>query len=221
MLELSSKPTTQNSVKLGISPDVGEHGLIIGLTGCGKSYLAHQLLYGHKNIVVIDPKREFELAGATIVQTPDQFIRCKRYPIIYRPIKELLASVGAYNEVYAECYQRCDKSDMKMTVYTDELACVGNANVFPPALRICYMLGRSKGLTMIGATQRPSGVPLCCLSEAKRWYVFFLNHPSDVDKIRGLCRGYPKQPTESEYIFYYYRVGSNIPASMKKIGHAG
>ena len=80
---------------IGLQP--GEHGIIIGKTGCGKSVLAKHLLQisTYKNLIIIDPKREFESSG--LVVTDKANIRLSSFH--FRPYETDLTNLSVYDTV--------------------------------------------------------------------------------------------------------------------------
>jgi hypothetical protein len=197
------------------------HAVLVGQTGTGKSTLARMLFDRKRRSIIIDPKGDMKLPpalrisgrfakGNTLVAThPDQasnLIRKRKENILYRPSGEFLEPF-LFDDIFRACYnaKNCD-------VYIDELSMVTkSANSYPAWLRALYQQGRSRGIRVFGATQRPATVPVFCFSEAGQLYCFRLTMTPDKRRIREWM-GDGVGETNDKHSFYYRDVQSQEPA---------
>jgi energy-coupling factor transporter ATP-binding protein EcfA2 len=189
---------------MNLKPSTGEHGVFIGKTGTGKSELAKRLLPKNK-IAIIDPKQEFDFdSSIKVYDKAKNIIRDKPTRFIFRPHAENLSNLSEYDVVYEWLYNRGD-----VTVYTDELAAFTTSLCYPHYLKVCYQLGRSKRITMLGSTQRPSSIPIVTLSECTHFYAFRVTMPQDIKKTSSFVPGYNVQEFQDQHEFFYHSVKTN------------
>jgi ABC-type dipeptide/oligopeptide/nickel transport system ATPase component len=186
------------------------HSAIVGQTGSGKTTLARLLLDSSRRNVIIDPKLEFALPdwmdrssllhrGNTLTaHTPDEavhLIKRRQEHVIYKPRPEF-TKPSDYDPVLEAIYRRGS-----MDVYIDECAMVCRTHMdYPEKLRWIMQQGRSKHIRMMIATQRPSGFPLCIVSECLQFYAFRVIMSTDIKRIVEFNGEYSEPP---EYHFWY------------------
>jgi DNA helicase HerA-like ATPase len=183
----------------------------MGLTGCGKSVLAKNILNETKNVVIVDPKREFHFNGALVTDKINN--KLFQYPTIFRPSVHDIDNIKVYNSLFEHLYNKGN-----VTIYVDELACFTTALRYPHFLKVCYMLGRSKGISVIGTTQRPANIPVYTISESSKFYAFKLHVPTDVKKVDSFMPGYAKLNFSEKYAFGFYDINANKEPTLLKIG---
>lgn len=193
-------------------------GIITGQTGTGKSTLARLIVQQHRealNSVIIDPKLQFDPVGMRakrtgyrIVTDPAKLSGITKQNILYRP-------GGEYNN--PEDYDRVFRwiYDRKNTfVYIDELsALIGRSfQSYPPWLRQLYQQGRGLGITILAATQRPSGFPRFVFSESDQFWKFFLLLEDDQKTMAEYMgrtvlepRDYPNHTAHHDKHSFFYR----------------
>lgn len=158
-----------------IAPAPGQRGVIVGRTGTGKSTLARALVYmmaTRQRLVIIDPKGDFSPpVPCTLITAPGQAVRARN--IIYRP------SIDSDVVSDVDSILRSVYNAGNCAVYIDELFGVQEKGNYPSALLPIYTRGRSRGITVLGAVQRPCKVPLECISECDRHYTFALQMGDD------------------------------------------
>ena len=67
----------------------------------------------------------------------------------------------------------------RRTIFIDEINDVAeSAQTYPRHLKLCYMRGRSRGLSMWSCTQAPVSVPSFTLGQCRHKYIFALGHPN-------------------------------------------
>jgi GTPase SAR1 family protein len=184
----------------------GQKGFIVGPNGSGKTVLAEVLINwkprNEKNkinrLCIIDPKGEFPLHGLPVYSSPGEVRLYKPERFVYRPTKKNFDDLSAYDDLYGWLYDR-----KRFQIYTDEVLAI--CTVGGSAVRnfnLCMQLGRSRGLTMLNTTQRPSRIPLNLLSEATKFFAFSLVLKNDVKRVQEVMPEYtPDIP--KRYAFWY------------------
>jgi hypothetical protein len=200
-------------------PLPGQRGLVIGLSGGGKSFLSKHMLRAmqtQERQLIIDPKREWnDIPGAVYFQRSSEFkklvTRSKGNGIfVFQPHETLFSDRATYDDLFYQAFTMGN-----ITIYIDEITAFTTATSYPHYLKICYHIGRSKGIRMLTCTQRPSNVPPYIISESNRFYIFPLQLPDDIKKIKAFVKGYNPDGYDEEFSFYAY--DSTKPGSVAVI----
>lgn len=200
-----------------------QHVAVVGQNGSGKSVALQAFTAGYPRAACMDVKEEFTWGDfvhpddVRIITSIDELPLVEEPKIIYRPhFSEL--TLDHYSQFYFWCYY-----EQNIVCITDELMGIcPNPHVVPEGLKAVLTRGRSKRVPHWGATQRPSGIPQICLSEAKHFFVYDLNLVDDrlkLVKITG-CPELEEKPNkgeESEYHYWYYNVKDEYPTKCKLI----
>lgn len=177
-----------------------QRGLLTGQTGSGKSTLAKYLILPQPNLLIIDPKSEFALPerDCRIVTELDKLSGRRDDCIIYRPKPED-NEPERYDRLFKWVYER-----RNTFVYIDELTAVTRSPLsYPMWLRAIYVQGRSLGIGILAATQRPTMIPLFAMSEAQKFWSFYLLLSGDRKRMaEWMGDAVEREPTE-RYGFYY------------------
>lgn len=190
--------------------DIGERGFIVGLSGSGKSEVAKRLIPSTGTRVVIDPKREFQVRGERVINDPSKFRVIEGKLNVYRPHPDLLTDIPSYDEVLRKVYNTGN-----VFLYLDEVTPLMNGNKGPKYLQVCYQLGRSKGVTSLASTQRPTCISKVLFTEATKFYVFRLNDLNDIRRMASIVPGYDGT-SPVPYAFTFLDVNtSETPKVMK------
>lgn len=189
----------------------GERGALIGQTGTGKSLLAkHYLLPQTGRLAILDPKGEFDFGGLDVFDTVREIEKRRPDRFIYRPVRGELRDFHAHDAIYDYLYERGD-----YFVYTDELTSFLTAKGdAPPAFRDIYARGRSRGITVLTATQDPVRIPLAVLRQARRFYTFRLVFPDDIKRMRAIDPGYTGKLPPKSIIDHFERVYGYRPKAQ-------
>lgn len=193
-------------------PSYQERLLFIGTNGSGKTQLASRMLRDYPRAIVIDLKGDFPNPWdkAQIITKPpigkSRAIEWQQPHIIYRPDPQYL--LGKYPTVFLQqMFIRARQRGKRepFIFYVDEglfLESIG-AQTW---LKILAVSGRSMGIGLWVAAQRPRGIPVAVRTEAWTWYIFYLSYDEDmkeVSKYSGGAITYKDlQETISDYSFY-------------------
>lgn len=158
----------------------GEHAVLIGPTGRGKSTLALQLVKDRPYVVALDAKGGDETLQAigweVSYQWPvvnEQERLEKGYPIrvLLRPSQWGRARLREAHDLFSRCLQDCLEST-NWTVYIDELRLTSEGRTIDlgPDIEVAYMVGRGRKVSMISSTQAPRWVPKAAYDQASHQF---------------------------------------------------
>lgn len=204
----------------------GERAAIVGGTGSGKTALACFMLDHHNRAptIIYDTKIEPKFTAldrVAIVQDENGIQKCYHNGdidfIIMRPPAHLIHDERYLDDLLLMHFTRYPGSDC----YIDELYTFG-IGVKPRAgMTAMITRGRSKGLTVFTATQRPAFVPVVTLSEAQHYFVFNLQNRKDVKRMGDFIPNFEETYYTPEGIanleqngFFYYRPSPNMTAAI-------
>lgn len=186
----------------------GEHGIIIGQTRFGKTYLAKRIARFYPHVLIHDPKQRFTLYGDPELErriyTVDELYDVdpeRERVIIYSPPTAEAEDPGAQEEFCARAFER-----EHCTVVIDEIVRLGNTTRYPKSLRYLYTGGAEKGICVLGLTQEPVNVPSFVLTQTACVYCFYLSNDSHRDKVAGFMPIDTEQIAAlQKYQFYFWR----------------
>jgi len=203
-------------------PKEGERMLIVGQTGSGKSVLAAEILQRvlAVPVIVLDTKSE------ALFQTIDQQLdlaQLRRQTkedlddyVVLRPTEEELADPKALDEYVQYVHHHL----APCCLYVDELYMLHNGARAYRGLIGAYTRGRSAGLTLIGATQRPSWISRFAISESTSYAVFELVDLKDRKRVGDVIPEFANVPRLAPYNFYFFRHGIRGPLLMRPVPYA-
>ncbi len=180
--------------------------LIVGRTGSGKSTLARVLFYGHRSLVVIDPKHEEVLARSITVSTPAEFRRVfpqRATRIVFRPdpedhratdVDEVIRRVLTYGNTCLLLHETVDYATPTRIV---------------PSLRRAIKTGRSLGVPVVACSQRPIGLHNDVIAEAEHVFVFDLAIEGDREKVAGIVGDGVRERVGRPFEFLYAGPGTS------------
>lgn len=156
--------------------------VVIGKTGCGKSYLVNKLNKEKQHLLVFDTMSEYT-EGVVFEKRPEflqfwqQFYQ-HPYRLIYRPLD------NPENEIedIAECVYLLGN----VCFVIEEVTCYCSPNKISENFAHIIQRGRHKNIELIVTTQRPFGLHRLLTSQAKEIYVFATNEPRDIDYLCAL-----------------------------------
>ncbi|TKI52934.1 hypothetical protein E8L90_29710 [Brevibacillus antibioticus] len=200
-----------------------QHTFTAGRTGSGKSVCLQAFTAGYDRAACLDVKLEFTWGDfvhpddVRIITRLDELPTVEEPKIIYRPqLSEM--TLEHYSEFYFWCYY-----EENIVCLSDELMGIcPNPHVIPEGLKAILTRGRSKRVPHWGATQRPSGIPQLCMSEASHFFIYDLNLLDDRKKLVHItgCPELIEKPNmgeDSEFHYWYYNVQDEEPTKCKLI----
>jgi hypothetical protein len=193
-----------------------DRGVLVGMTGSGKTTLAEYLLSPQPFVAAIDPKGLLKFKGYIRYRKLKQAMRSDAPKIIYSPDAEELR-----NPLYWEAFFRWVYERRNTYCYIDEVYAVTDRDEMPPHYHAILTRGRERGTGLLSATQRPMRIPAVIMSESEFWYVFRLSMPGDRKKVEETIN------LESEKIaalpkqhFYFARADMDILSGPMKLNLA-
>jgi energy-coupling factor transporter ATP-binding protein EcfA2 len=196
--------------KLDIRPQQGERALIVGQTGSGKSAFLIWLLMRvpMSPVIIYETKEEpkFQhLPGVVFVQTPEDLYNAYHDQaadyIVMQPDIDTCSNPTMLDELLYTHYNQFPNSVCAI----DELYMFHNSGRHGRGLLGLYTRGRSRGITTISCTQRPAWISGFAISEAQKYYAFYLEMMNDKKKIKPQLVDLPDPP---KYGFYYWESGN-------------
>lgn len=175
---MKSKRNSTNSF-LKFLPKPDERMLIVGMTGSGKTFLAERILRWRDNVIAYDTKGLLDWEGYETITSFGTLKKSKSKYIRYKPPDNLIyKNEEAAEEFFNWVYQRGDT-----TLYVDEIAQTCYKGFLPYSLHGILSRGRELGVSFVGSTQRPKGIPISLFSESERIACFKLRNYDDGKRI--------------------------------------
>lgn len=213
-------------------PQRGERSFTVGSTGGGKSKFMRWMLpyVDITPIVIYDTKGEESfntLERSRIVERHADIAKAAADVsidyVIYRPAVNLLADKGQMDNMLFWHYNNLPRTGLLIDELTDF------TNQVKPGMGLLAILsrGRSRGITAMLCTQRPAWIPMICITEAQKYFIFRIK-PRDMEKI-GDCAGIPPKIENGkkvefgdlqdppEFGFWFYSARLKEPELFKPI----
>lgn len=197
----------------------GERGLLIGQTGSGKTQNAIFQLRHAKQwpVIIFDTKIEDEFFGIPegdqsmdLVEGIDQFEAYSKKArkdyadfILVRPLTNELQDFETLDKYSGIVYEKFGKC----FIYYDEIFNWHNRGSIGNNLLGLLTRGRSKGKTVLMASQRPSWISRFVISESKKFYLHFLSDVRDIKRIAEVVPYYDHYEEPPEFHFYFHHIG--------------
>lgn len=197
-----------------ILPEAGERAVIVGFTGSGKTGFACWLMrrIPRSPIVIYDTKEENKftrLPGSRVAftwgQVLEQFDNPETDYIVFRPPVEDLVDPAALDDYLFRHYMELKGAD----AYVDEAYSFHNNARPGKGLVALLTRGRSRGISTIISTQRPTWLSRFVFTESQRFYIFRLLDKSDRKRLTDVIPGFIDLPEPVRHGFYYFRSGDD------------
>lgn len=163
-----------------------------GMTGSGKTVLAHELLETRRGNLrlVFDAKDELNWKDYKRFSRLEKLISANPAHAIYAPNIYELDNLHCWEGFFKFAFLRQRKNyraknKLRTTVYVDEVYAVTDKEQLPFYYKAGLTRGRKIGLELWSATQRPKNIPQFLMSEAEHKFIFFHQMPQDKEKLRN------------------------------------
>lgn len=208
--------------KINIELKLGEHGLLAGQNGSGKTMLAAWLIrYAKTRSIVFDTKAEpvfLKLPKSgndehiRIVHTVSEMIseaknhRTGADYIIVRPPIEVVAEPFELDEYLYAIYENLTG----FYTFIDEAYQFHRGAQAGKGYIGLLTRGRARGLSTLVATQRPAWISRFSFTETKKFYIFKLSDKKDWQRVGDIIPDIPKEGVKLKpYHFLYYEQGED------------
>jgi len=204
-----------NRVEKPLLPEPGERAFIAGQTGSGKTAFAVWLLERIETspAFIYDTKEETKfdtLPNSKIVSTIEEADEAYSDPtldyIIFRPPINVTSDPRALDDLLYHHWQYWRRS----VAYIDETYMFHTNGRAGPGLLALMTRGRSREITVIMCTQRPAWISQFMVSEAQKFYIFFLNIANDKKRIAEIMPTFDKLPNPPKHGFYFFKAGESV-----------
>lgn len=199
--------------------EAGQHVLLIGHTGSGKTIAAEDVLLLRKYVVAIATKSKDKSLEQYIKN--DGFVKRDTWPpewnqrkiLFWRKPKALgdfsAQQIGVY-EVMSDVFQRGG-----WTTYFDDLIYITNTLRLKEPVKMFYTQVRSMGVSIVASLQRPFWAPVEATSQSTYALVFAAHDERDVHRIaEGLSVSFKVLleaiKSLNEYEFVFVRTGKPL-----------
>lgn len=221
-----------------ILPEKGQRTLTAGATGSGKTYFNvwAMLHEPHAPMLIFDTKDEEKfptLPKARVVTTwdgPEGVIETTDDEtvdyIVFRPAVAELAEPDKLDAYLHRAYELAGSGGplAGVPIYIDEIYSFHKNGRAGPGLVALLTRGRSRGLTTLMSTQRPSFLSRFAITESQRFYIFRLVDRRDRQILGNVIPNFDddyQAADESgalkDNMFFYYKIGDRKAQLMKPV----
>jgi hypothetical protein len=203
-------------------PEQGERALLVGQTGSGKTAFAIFLVEHIPTapIILYDTKGEpkfTKLPNSRVVSTQHECTEAVEDPsvdyVIFLPPAEIQGEPAKLDEFLWFHYQHYHG----IVAYIDEARTFHRGYTAGRGLIAIMARGRSRGITCILSTQRPSRISRDLISEAQKLYVFRLADLQDRKRLDDVIPNFSKEPLPPKHGFYFFQSGDESPQLFEPI----
>jgi hypothetical protein len=172
----------------------GEHVLVVGKTGSGKSHLLAELVSIRRFVVVVGTKTSdplldsLEHEGYRRIRSVDEIVWADGVPVHEQLLLWPGASKGDLRRRLSEQADTIRETltwgerSGRWTIVLDELLWLTRRLGLSLEVEAAFFGARSAGVSILGAAQRPRHVPLIAMSSAR--YLVALSTPDEGDRDR-------------------------------------
>lgn len=193
----------------------GEHTIIFGMTGCGKSTLTGQIAGIFRRRIIFDRMQEWKHQNLPTASSYQQFVSLyqgvheqEEFTIVYQPSpgqaqEYLLADV---NKILSLVYQVEGFGRKGIALIFEEVWLYAPLHAIPVWFQELMLTGRHHRVSVIGNSQRPAHVSKTLVSQARHVFVGQYQEARDKKYFEESFGRIPElaRPPE-KYTFYWFR----------------
>jgi hypothetical protein len=204
------------SHKINIVPERGERAFICGQTGSGKTAFAVWLLGFMPGTLIYDTKEEKKfsaLPNSVRVKNMDEAIKAfadnrKKwdYVILRPPVSDTIEPDTLDNMLQIHYHAL-----RGIGAYIDEVFMFHNGGRVGAGLMALLTRGRSRGITLTMAAQRPAWLSRFCLTESQRFFIFRLVDQADRKRLAEIIPGLDPKENPEKFHFQYFDFDQAAP----------
>lgn len=180
----------------GFQPKQGEHILLCGPTGCGKTTIASEILADRKYIVMFKTKVKDDsykkMRLKEVHKWPAPWHAGTRLMLSPQPAANIDLMITRREALFKHCFNRLSM-DTGWTIYCDETLHMIEFLHMTNHISVLHEQARSAGETMVLATQRPSKIPLLAYSGTTHFFIWHTTFDDDVKRLSDLGGRYRKE----------------------------
>ena len=166
---------------------IGEHYMMIGSTGSGKTYFARNFLLKQFSRVLVIDSEDMEFADYNQIKADPQNI-ARKLPkdknFHWRYVPDLINAKQEMEYIS----QSLLEYGHEVVIYIDEITDFSDAHSISPWLSALIRKARKRKISVIIATQRPQGVNKWLFNNSI-WKQFFYIQPFDLHYLDELWKG--------------------------------
>lgn len=158
----------------------GEHAIIFGMTGCGKSTLTRKIAALFSRRIIFDRLLEWESAGIAFAtdfrsfkEIYQQKYQDENFDIFVRPKRGISQDelVELTNQILGLVYEVESYEHLGLALIFEEVWLYAPLHATPPWFQELLLTGRHFRISIIGNAQRPANVGKTIVSQARHVFV--------------------------------------------------
>lgn len=155
--------------------------------------------------------------GSVLVRTPDEFVAAwRQYRYTHPIIVQESESMDTHALIARWVFEHSKRERAPILVYADEMMDHFRGNGYPVSQWGTVWArfsrnGRELGIAFLAASQRTKAIPVSIVEELSKVYLFEIDRPEDLDRLRDCgfdARNLPRLPEHS--FWYYTRAGKRV-----------
>ena len=206
--------------------ETGQRGLLVGQTGSGKTQDAIFQLRNAKQwpVFIFDTKIEDDFFGLPegeetldLIEGYDEWEAYSKKPkkdfadyVLVRPLANEIQDFDILDKYTSLAYNKFGSG----LFYFDEIYNWHNAGRAGNGLLGLLTRGRSKGKTVLMATQRPSWVSRFCITEVQKFFIHMLADARDKKTLAEVIPNFSITVNPPKFHFYHYEIGAMDSAAL-------